>query len=344
MKKRIIKIALIAIAALLVLAGCPGVGPGDAPDAEPGRLRVNVSTAGGSRNIQQPILAPIEEFVITIERGSETFSETVSVGVGTTTFEAIDAGTWVVTVEGNSSGQAVARGTANAEVVPRQITTISMTIGPLPGEGSLNLELQWPAGLVSDPGVTATLDRRDGGSVINLTGFDIDTGGDPHTAEYLGEVPEFEAGYYELRIALTDGGVVVWNDVAAVRIVEGRFTTGTYTLDASEMNLLTTGDLVIEVDADLQNPYEVGFSGFEVEIGPDDEMIVTATLSPDESPTEPYEWYLNGTRQTAFEGNTITIGGGGASVQEGMAYRLSLLVVHGPVLSSTGASFRVVEE
>ncbi len=157
-------------------------------------------------------------------------------------------------------------------------------------------------------------------------------------------MPEFEAGYYELRIALTDGGVVVWNDVAAVRIVEGRFTTGTYTLDASEMNLLTTGDLVIEVDADLQNPYEVGFSGFEVEIGPDDEMIVTATLSPDESPTEPYEWYLNGTRQTAFEGNTITIGGGGASVQEGMAYRLSLLVVHGPVLSSTGASFRVVEE
>lgn len=348
MKKRINRIALVAIAALLVLAGCSWFAPGETPETEPGRLRVNVGSGGGSRNIQQPILAPIENYVITITRGDVSDSRTVSVAEGTATFDELAAGVWTVSVEGLAAGGVlVARGNVDASVEPGSVTTISMTIGPLPGEGTLVLNLSWPAGLVVSPRVAATLDRRDGSPPVDLSGgFVIDTGGDPHTASYTGE---FVADSYELQISLKHGGVTVWGpDVAAVSIAEGRTTTGTYTLEEADMNLV--GRLTVEVDSDLQNPYDVSFDGLQAQLASDAEMTVTASLSHADGsggtgdPPEPdsWEWYLNGVRQADVAGSSITIGGTGVAVDEGSAYRLSLITVHGPVLSSTGGSFRVV--
>ena len=356
MKKRIIKIASVAIAALLVIAGCTWFAGPDGPDAEAGRLRVNVSSTGAARTILPPIAMEVAEFVITIERGEVSLSETVDVESGTATFSGLEPGEWNVTVEGRTGlpdQTIIARGEEIATIVQGQTTTVSMTIGPLDGEGTLRLELDWPAGpaeapFLEDPGVTATLEPVGGGTPVDLSeDFSLNTEGDPHTATYTGA---FEAGYYRLLIALTDGAVTVWADAYSVRIAEDLTTLGTFTLAESDLNL--TG-LIVTVDADLQNPYEIAFGEvesevfteldpFPEEIATDAGLTVVAQVTPDDEP-DSWEWYLNGVLQVDVTGDSITIGGDtGVAIEEGTSYRLSLLVTHGSILSSKGVSFTAV--
>lgn len=344
-EKRIIRIASVAIAALLVIAGCTWFAGPDGPDAEAGRLRVNVSSTGAARTILPPASMSIARYLITVERNGMEHDDEIVGEQGSVTFPELEAGDWTLTVEGENGDDdpiVIARSTVIVTILAGQTTTEEVTLGPIEGEGSLVLRLFWPAGLVSSPGVSATLDPPDGETISLSEDFDIDTDGDPHAASYVGEINALDTGYYTLVIALLDGDATVWGpEVAVARIVDNQVTTGQYTLAASDMNLVTTGSLEVNVGADLQNPYEIEFDGFTADIPSDQQMTVTATLTPEDEP-DSWEWYLNGVLRPEFDGNSITIGGEGAAVEEGTAYRLSLIVTHGTVLSSRGESFRVV--
>ncbi|MFW6288227.1 MAG: hypothetical protein ACOC2Q_00425, partial [Spirochaetota bacterium] len=273
---------------------------------------------------------------------SEEQTQVLGPGETGATFSGLELGEWTIRVDArnNESGVVtIATDETTATVQNAMTTTVSLTVVPVEGAGTLTLTLEWPEGLLATPGIVATLapDSESTGADISA-GFTIDTSDAMHTATYSESHPT--GSEYQLVIGITDGGEPVWGpDVVAVHIIEGRASAGTYTIGEDEFTL--EGSLEVNIGSDLRNPYTIALSGQQEVIAPTDTMTVEASLDPTAGPDVSYEWYLNGNLQ-ADTGNSITIGGDtGVGVSAGSAYRLSLLVVDTNTLSSESIGFRV---
>lgn len=343
MTKKTLLIAALGAIALAVLTGCPWFEPGVAPEdaTGTGTLRLNFSPEAQARTIDPPLVMTINDYVVTVSGPADSQTQTLDGTATTTTFTDLAVGDWTVTVNARNADATpviIATATGVGTVEAGQTATVNLTLTPVSGQGTLQLDLSWPDALLAAPGVTATLTPQSG-TAQPVSPFTIDTSGAPDTASYL---DTWDAGYYTLRLDLTDGGTPVWQEVVAVRIIEGETSVGSYTLSASEINVVTeTGALEVNIGADLQNPYTITFAGQQAQITTADDMTVTATLDPVGTP-ESYEWYLNGALQGTVTGNAITIGPSGVAVNEGTAYRLSLLVTDGVTVSSEAIIFEVV--
>lgn len=338
-KKTLLTVAVGALV-LVGLTGCPWFAPGAVSDdaTGTGTLRLNFSPEAEARTIDPPLVMTINDYVVSISGPTGTQSQTLDGGATTTTFSGLVTGEWTVTVNARNNDATpviIATASASATISANQTTTVNLTVTPVSGQGTLQLDLSWPDALLAEPAVIATLTPQSGTAQNITAGFTVDTSGVPDTASY-GE--SWDAGYYTLRLDLTDGGTPVWQEVAAVRIIEAETSVGSYTLAESDINVVA---LEVNIDADLQNPYAITLTGQQAQITTADDMTVTATLDPVGTP-DSYEWYLNGALQSGVTGSAITIGPSGVAVSAGTAYRLSLLVTDGVTLSSEATSFEVV--
>jgi len=345
MKVKTVVVATAVVALALLLTGCPWPDGSPEPESQVGRLRINLPSQDEARTITEGLAMDVGTWEITLSGpGGAVASESLDGAATTTTFANLVVGEWSINVDALNASTpplTIARDTATATIQAGQVATVSMTVLPLAGEGSLTLTLSWPDGVVASPGIAATITPQ--GEVTGTeigTLFSIDTTTDPDVdiATYSGN---FASGYHTLSIAITDGNATVWPaSVESVWIADQQNTQGTWVITIDEMDPVAEGSLEVDVDADLQNPYTITFDATPATIDPAVGTTITATLDPDVAP-DSYEWYLNGVLQDTYTGNTITLGGaGGVALADGTAYRLSLLVTHAPILSSESFAFR----
>jgi len=328
----------IGLALVMLLAGCPWFTEGEQYETEVGKLRINIGTGTEARaaTLEPPVVMAIGSYDITISGGAgETQSQDLPSSQTTTTFSNLEAGEWTVTVNAYNTEEPaviIAVDTATAPIVAGQTTTVDLTVVPVSGQGTLDLEVSWPDGLLADPDIAATIAPLDGDGTDISALFTVDLDGDPDAASYSGS---WDDGYYTLNLAVTDGGTTVWADAYAVRIIAAAVTAETIALAESDINGTR---LTLTIDSDLQNPSTVVFSEEPTSVPVDIDTTITASLDP-EVVVDSYQWYLNGQLQDVATTDSITLGPGGSNLIDGTSYELSLIVRHGTVLSSGGFSF-----
>ena len=94
--------------------------------------------------------------------GEQSFSDD-GVSGGTHTQANLSVGVWTVTVEGNNAeGTKIAEGTEAFSITAGDTTTVSVTVLPVVGTGTLSVTLTWPTLTSADIDIGATLTSDDG--------------------------------------------------------------------------------------------------------------------------------------------------------------------------------------
>ena len=259
MRRRELQLTL-AIVLVMLLTGCPWFGEDGGTDAEVGKLRINIASGRDARSILPPVTMEIADYFVEITGPGPTQNATVDIATATTTFSDLEPGDWTVRVEGrNADPSIIAVSEQTVSIAAGTIETISMIVGPVPGQGSLVINLAWPDDALTSPEISATLTPESGTEQNISAGFAVDTSGAPDVAVYAGD---WDTGYYTLALTLVDGEIGVWYEVAAVRILDGATSIGEYLLEEIDLNLVENGGLNVNIGAELQNPYEITLTGW----------------------------------------------------------------------------------
>ena len=244
---------------------------------------------------------------------------------GPVTISNLAFGPWAVTVNAlNAAGTVIGQGQGSATVNTGETTTITVSVTPLAGTGSLNLTVNWTASQVQSPSIQASLSPLGPSNMI----FTIQGAQATYSSSTI------PVGYQTLTLQLLDNNIPVIGAVEVVRIVAGQTTSGTYTF--TNVNQ-PGGTIVVNITPQLANPVPVSISGVGSTLTEGASMTATASVG-DGTQNVTYVWYLNGVSQTT--GSTYTFGG-----NLGLGYyRLDVtaFTTDGTRAGSATASFQVV--
>ena len=160
-----------------------------------------------------------------------TFTETIT----TTTMPSRDlvVGEWTINVLArNEMGDILGEGQAIVTIESAVVSTVTITVSPLVGNGTLNLSLFWPSSELSVPTVEARLTPIGGAEMA--VNFEIDAASG--TATYSGTHLN---SFYSLILRLWEDGLASpsWGLMESVLIVKGETTVGDYTISSGQLNL-----------------------------------------------------------------------------------------------------------
>jgi len=319
-------IGLIALGLLLFLTGCEILNPPENEEEEQGTLVLSFAKAQLflPKTIEPDIDVQINAYDIygTGPQGEMfefiDFSESSVFQVG------LVPGQWDLMVFAkNLEGTIIGSGESVSVVAAGEVTTATITILPLEGQGQLTVEVSWPDSVLTGPGLTGNLNPVDGVS----ESMDFQMAPNTLSADYEDSLA---SGYYQMTLQLWDNSDLVWGTVDAVRILAGNVSEQTYLL---QQELNRSGFGLVLVDS-LNNPINITFSGVVDSLPAGQEMTITAETE-EESVT--YQWYLLGEPLAGETGESITIG---SALDPGM-YWLDLLMQKGSVLSSGRVIFQV---
>ena len=192
-------------------------------------------------------------------------------------------GTWNIVVAAlNASGQNIGIGSSSIALSATDTVSLSITVAPIQGNGTLSLTTTWPASEVGAPSITASL-LPPAGAAIPLT-YTIGSGTATVTDSSI------PSGYYTLSQTLLDNGIVVMGSVEIVRIVAGQVTSGTY--DYSNLNMADP-TVNVSVTPVMDNPLSVALSGLSTSLTYGGSMTATPSATG-YSGNITYVFYLNG--------------------------------------------------
>ncbi|SMP54276.1 Protein of unknown function [Sphaerochaeta associata] len=256
-------------------------------------------------------------------------------GITTSSYEVLDLvpGEWSVTAKGkNADGIVIVQSSATSVTLNSETSTLSLTLLPLLGTGTFNLDLSWPADLIDTPVISATL-TPDVGEAIPLT-FVISG-----TTASLAPLT-LERGYYELSVKLIDSSFdqyLVWSKVEEVLIFADATSSKNWTLVEADMNTPTPIDLGLVLIVDTKSPIQMALSGVLALLAYDTSMTVTASGTP--VPTS-WKWFLDGDVLVGETASSVTIGIG---LAENTLHTLTVIGRNGDIAGSTDATFRIGE-
>ncbi|MCK4796432.1 MAG: hypothetical protein KAT05_03570, partial [Spirochaetes bacterium] len=256
----------------------------------------------------------------------DNFNETVGID-GVLVLNDLAVGTWVIDVDAqNDADVIIADGNTSVEIQAGQIINKTVTVTPLDGPGTLSLTVDWTdASQFDSATVTGSLTPA-GGSAVPITFNPSGVKAAAHTSSQ-------NKGYYLLSTHVEEGSET-WNFVDTVRIIYNETTSAT--IDVPDIE--NQGGLDLSIDNDLQNPIDITLDGVEDPLISGTNMTVTATCNPE--PTT-YQWYLDGVLLDGATSSFITIGS--TLPERTGAYRLTLIVSLGEILSSESCNFTVAD-
>jgi hypothetical protein len=264
---------------LVILASCSMLGTG--VEGDEGSIAITVSDS-----MARTLLPPIDMTPVTFDiSGTGPGGKTFSQSTPSSSFIAskLVFGTWNVTVSAkNAGGTVIGRGTGTAVVVTGQQTPLAITVAPLPGTGTLDLDVTWTAADVQTPSIDAQL-LPSTGSAIPLV---FTTGARSAGCLKTG----LAAGYYTLTLKLLDNGVLVMGAVEVVRIVTGQTTAGLF--DFTQVNK-GSGGITVSITPAKGDPIAVTLTGQSATLATGASMTVTAAV-PAGVGNVTYVWYVNG--------------------------------------------------
>jgi hypothetical protein len=159
----------------------------------------------------------------------------------------LELGDWIITVNAkNAAGTVIARGEQATNLYPDQSQTITITVLPVEGYGTLDITVNWSAADTYNPSITAQL-RSNTGSSIDLA-FVIETEG---KATYTAN--DIPTGFYTLMVQLLDDGILTMGAVEVVKVEKDATTQGQFDLyDINQIDSKIKNDKIndIKVDAD----------------------------------------------------------------------------------------------
>lgn len=331
--RNLYKLFGIFVFAAIFLIGCDTalVGPND---KDTGSIVIVPSQGGDflAKTLKPAISMDVVDWLISgAGPGGRTFGpQAYSINETAISIVELYAGSWDFTVEArNASAEVIGRGTKNVAIHSSQTTSTAITVVPLTGNGTLSLNLSWPASSLSDGNFVATL--TDSSETPHVLSGTLDYGNG--TASYSGQ---WAAGYYDLVLQLFDGENLVWGTYEAVRIVEAQTTSASIELSTTDLNPAKNGTLGLLVTNDMQNPFDVTLSGVTTNLTAGSSMQVDAQVAP--AGTYAYQWFLNGTAVSNATSVTFTLGS-----DLGLGnYNLAVRVSDAQVISSESAAFSVV--
>ncbi len=244
-------------------------------------------------------------------------------------WDDLAAGSWEVTADGkNAEGVVVATGAATATIVAGETAQATITVAPPDGQGSIQVDVSWPAPLVSTPSVIASLATEDGTTFALTTTLTSDGGS--CTTGQVG------SGYYYLSVQLWNGDKLVWGRTEAVRILAGEVTRAAYPLAAQDVNGTPQGGLALTIQPDLMTPFTVTLSGIQPILPLHTDMTVSASS---EAEPDAWRWFVDGQQVPGSGSPTLTVG---SALSPGN-YWLDVVAQRGSILSS-GHGFFVVSD
>lgn len=288
-----------------------------------GNLRVSVSSGAvyGLRSLLPGLSMDPEEYLI---RGSGPDGESFEVTMQgeETDVEDLSIGEWCINVTAfNAEGLEIGYGESYAEVTMGKRTTVSVTVVPLNGTGSLSFSVVWPEEAGEDVDLEAVLTPVGGESEALV----LEEG----SCEASYSAAGLPAGYYTLNLQLLEGEAVLAGVADTIRIVADASTKGSYNFnDLNE----PTGDVEIIVTVDLDDPLEVALSGAQDVLDYGTTMDVQALVSNAGGTELVYTWYLNGSSVGTEEILIV-----GSSLRRGF-YRLDAVVFTADGLRSGSAT------
>lgn len=222
------KLVFVLVFLIFILSGCSGSVRIPETQAQYGRLSLAISTADAAGQTLIP------DWDMTVE-----VYDLYGIGPANATFEKkglkdatkveigqLQAGQWTFIAKAkNKKGDEIAAGDAQVTVEANKTAKAQITVSPLEGSGTLQVNLSWPKEKLEEPVVVATL------GPIGQTPESIDftLGEDGHSASY--ENMDLAAGYYLLTIELQEDGEIVGNETEAVRIIKDQTTAGDYKME-----------------------------------------------------------------------------------------------------------------
>ena len=299
---------------------------------EGGTLILSLSNSGFQI---QTILPPVDMNVASYTAaGSGPFGDSFEV----TSFLAddlvqvpsLEPGEWTIVVYANNAeGSIIGSGNDDTVlIVSGQVTTVSITVVPIEGIGTLSVQVEWPAGVLGNPSVTGTLAAV--GSDPPASPIQFSMASDALSASNM---QYLDTGYYTLTIRLSDGSDPLWGVVEGVRIVSGQVSGKVYEL----VSAVNQGGLALTIDPALDNPITITFQGQLAELGQHSATPMTVTATTGE-PVDSYQWYLQGEPLAGENDAVVDI----ATDLKLGTYWLSLVVTKDAVVSSGHVEFDVV--
>lgn len=273
-------LVLASVVALVAITGCQNpINPGQG-----GTLTVSMNDAV-SRSILPGIsMNPASYDLTGTGPNGASFSQTVSSG-SSATMTGLAFGEWTVTATAkNSDGTAIGQGSGTVTVLSNASVSLSITVRPYDGFGTLSLTVSWPAAQVQTAQIQSILTPASG-SARDLS-FAVN--GSAGTASYTAS--DVATGYHTLILKLLDNGHLAIGAVEVVRIVKDQTTSGT--LAFANVNQ-ATGTLEVNLTPEMGDPLEVSISGSAATKPANQSLALSAAVS-NYADNVTYVWYVNG--------------------------------------------------
>ncbi len=320
--------ALLAIGMSMFL-GCPEL------ELQTGTLKIQFNNQIPRSTLVPDIVMETATYEVAgIGPNDKTFDETSSGEPLTIT--SLLKGDWGITVTAkNINDQVIGEGSAFVTIEANTTKNTNIVVVPIVGDGTLTINGSWEPGFLTDPHIVAVLTPVAGGDPEDMV-FNID--GTEATLAYTGDFP---AGYYSMVFEFYDGDpLVAANKLIgmslAVRIIAGQTTFGEIALSSEDLNL--AGRLVLSIEEDLQNPFDVTIAEQDYRTVQGGDVTFTADVSPEETYT--YRWYIDGIlTEDAESGPDFHF----TADQAYGRHQVDVIVAKGNVLSSASAFLWVYE-
>jgi len=248
------------------------------------------------RGLAPPIDITPASYTIT-GTGPSGATFTQSVASTKTTISNLQSSTWTITVHAfNAEGKEIAAGTATADLTAGATVPVAVTVVPLSGNGILNITLEWPSGVVTNPAVTASLTPLGGGSAIPPSSSSVGA-----TTASL-SWSSVAAGGYALAIQLKDGDTFLAGKADSVMILKDQIVSGSYVwTDDDKLG----GGISVTITPQMEIPLAVSINGSPssyLTLNEGETMALTASVDGNPAGVS-YAWYVNGVNQNNTANN-----------------------------------------
>lgn len=238
--------------------------------------------------------------------------------------DSLSVGDWEIVIDGyNEDAIKIATTTINLTIRKSQTVQATATMRPLAGLGTLEVSVSWTDSQdkLADPQVFVLIQDEHGNELSAYSDpIRLILGEDGKSAsKTIGEIP---TGWYEVCVGLYEGIAggepeSVWQDTRTLRIVKDETTVGVVQIPEEEI-LFGLGSISVVLEEEMDNPFDVSFTGLPESVKEEEEVTVTAAGTFGEGST--YRWYVNGVRQEE-NANAFAFVSNAAGL-----YRISLLV------------------
>jgi hypothetical protein len=273
-------LVLTSLVAIVAFTGCrnpinPGLG---------GTLTVSMNDAVSRTILPGISMNPASYDLAGTGPNGASFSQSVSSGTSAT-MTNLAFGDWTVTATAkNGAGTAIGQGSGSVTVLSNASVSLSITVQPYDGFGTLALDVSWPATQVQSAQIQSTLTPASGPA--RDLAFAVNGGAG--TANF--SATDVATGYHTLMLKLLDNGHLAIGAVEVVRIVKDQTTSGTLAFTIVNQ---ATGTLEVNLTPEMADPLQVSIAGGAATKPANQSLALSATVS-NYSGNVTYVWYVNG--------------------------------------------------